>query len=85
MRCEPKRAAGDEAVGIDLGVEIATETLWVGNMTTGGSKRKARLNWAILDVGMRGILPLGIRGRGRAEVWPRGTAKPRPDCERGWS
>ena len=132
LRCEPKRAAGGEAVGIDLGVEavatlsdgtrvenprflkkaearlrglqrrlarqkrfsnrwkrtkgaigrlhlrvanqrsdfqhkltaswvsryglIATETLRVGNMTAGGGRRKAGLNRAILDVGMRGIL-----------------------------
>lgn len=132
LRCEPRRAAGNEAVGIDLGVEavatlsdgtrvenprflqqaearlrglqrrlarqkrfgnrwkrtkeaigrlhrkvangredfqhqltsqwvsryglIATEELRVKNMTAKGGSRKAGLNRAILDVGMRGIL-----------------------------
>lgn len=132
LRCEPRRAAGDEAVGIDLGVEavatlsdgtrvenprflqqaearlrglqrrlarqkrfgnrwrrtkgaigrlhrkvanqrndfqhkltarwvgryglIATETLRVKHMSANGGGRKAGLNRAILDVGMRGIL-----------------------------
>ena len=132
LRCEPKRAAGEEAVGIDLGTEavatlsdgtrtenprslkkaearlkglqrklarqkrfgnrwkrtkgaiarlhhrvanqrndfqhkltalwvsryglIATEELRVKNMTASGGSRKAGLNRAVLDVGMRGIL-----------------------------